>query len=310
MKENGFDKAAMTAAHKADESMFTTLGSLCRLFNQGMTPPDDVEKELRKKIKVRIAAIVEQYAPKPTEKKSKFDRIQEAMIQRRQNYIASVDEVVDNFIRTWKTDFSAKKWILEKNIPPVYVTAIRDNYTELLSEISKAITGDDFYKEAYSNFTKPRLCLLREFLMKLMKECDEYCTGTKKARKPRKVKEKSPEKIVKKVKYCHGIPELKITSVNPDKIVKASQVWLFNTTYRYLTVLNGKPDGLMIRGTTVYNFDEDTSMKKKVRKPAEVLPKVVGEGKVYLRKVMDSIKCRAQAAKGRLGDDTVILRVV
>lgn len=313
MKESNFDKKYIAGCQKADESEFLTIGALCRLFSQGMTPPEDIDESLRHRVTVRLKKIAETHLPKKaaaTESKSKFDLIQEAMTTRRRNYIAAIEEVLDSFILTWKTDFSMKKWIHGRPIQPVYVAAIRDHYQNLLSDIGKAISGDEYFKEAYSNFSRPRLCLLREFLQNIIKDCDEYCNNTKKVRKPRKKKEKSEESIVQKVKFNNGIPELNIKSVNPEKVLKSSQVWLFNTTYRTLTVLNATSEGFAIRGTTIYNFDEKSSMKKKIRKPNEVLPKVVNDGKVALRRLMDSIRCKPQTAKGRLGEDTVILRVL
>lgn len=312
IKALDISKQDLKIIQSANELEFKVIGALCRMYNLGMTPPNEEDTKLRQKIISRLNAIKRNGKPAVAKSStiSKYDKIQAAMNQKRQSYMGAIEDVVDNFLLTWKSDFSMKKWLFERQVPSAYVSPIKERYSSWVTEISSAISGDEYWKEAYSNYSKPRLGLLREFLNNIIKDCEEYTQGTKKSRKPRKAKEKSPDKVTSKVKFQLGIPELKITSVKPEKIVKAEQVWLFDTAYRNLTVLYALEGGLTVRGTSIHNYDEKLSCKKKIRKPNEILPKIVNGGKVFLRKVMDSIKCRTQPAKGRLGKSTVILRVL
>jgi len=313
LKAHNEPKSMLEAIESLDEFEFVAVGKLCRMITKGMEPNEYVSNKLAEKLRKLRASAKALYTNvvKQADDRSKYEKIQDGINARRRSYIAAIENEVENFLLSGKSDFNLKSWISERGLAKTYINDIALKYSKLSEELELVKKNDPYFKEAYSNFSRPRIMALSEFVRNMLSDCNFYLENVKisKARKPRRKKEKSPEKLVSKVKYCLGIPELKIVSVNPEKIVKADQVWLYNTTYRYLTVLNAKPGGLEIRGTSVYNYDEATSMKKKLRKPNEVLPKIASEGKVFLRKFMDTIKCRPQAAKGRLGEDTVILRV-
>ena len=312
LKSKHESKEMLEAIESLDDYEFVAVGKLCRLITRGMEPNEYISDKLTSKLN-RIKAMASKSiaeAKALTDDRTKYEKIQDGITARRRAYIAAIESEVDNFLITGKSDFSLRSWISERGLAKTYINDIFMRYSRLSEEL-QAVKIDPILKEAYSNFSKAKLAAFFEFINNLIVDCNYFLANTKttKARKPRRKKEKSPEKVVSKVKISAGIPELKIVGVKPEKVVKAEQVWLFNTTYRYLTVLNAKEGGFTIRGTSIFNYDESTSMKKKLRKPQEILPNIINEGKIYLRKVMDNIKCRPQPAKGRLGVDTVILRV-
>jgi hypothetical protein len=47
-----------------------------------------------------------------------------------------------------------------------------------------------------------------------------------------------------------------------------------------------------------------------LRKPEKTLPLVVDSGKIALRKVLDGINSKPSKMNGRIGKDTLLLRVV
>ena len=100
-------------------------------------------------------------------------------------------------------------------------------------------------------------------------------------------------------------------SVEPKEIIKASQLWIFNTKNRKLGVYHAQdPQGLSIKGSTVINFDEDKSVTKTLRKPDEILPQVMKAGKVALRKVLEDIRSVEVCLTGRINKDIILLRVI
>ena len=114
-----------------------------------------------------------------------------------------------------------------------------------------------------------------------------------------------------KLKYQEHDTTYNIKSVKPHEIIGCSQLWLFNTKYRTLSVINALGNnGLTVKGSTVYSFDEKTSIVKKLRKPESVLTEVMSGGKISLRKVMDNIKCKPKIATGRINNDTILLRAI
>ena len=53
-----------------------------------------------------------------------------------------------------------------------------------------------------------------------------------------------------------------------------------------------------------------SSITKKLRKPREVLPQVLNEGKVGLRGIMKELTTTEMKANGRINADTILLRVL
>ena len=86
---------------------------------------------------------------------------------------------------------------------------------------------------------------------------------------------------------------------------------MFNTKYRTLQRYDALgPAGLSIKGTTLKGYDKDLSVGKKLRKPEQVLPRVLDGGKLILRKVIDEINSKESNPNGRINGDTILLRVI
>jgi polyphosphate kinase 2 (PPK2 family) len=150
-----------------------------------------------------------------------------------------------------------------------------------------------------------------DFIVTIIGTAEVYCIKVPTVRKPRKKKEKPASKIVTKVKVKDEDKQYKIKSIKATDIVGAQQLWLFNTKYRVLTVLNAMgAAGLSVKGTTVINFDEKTSQTKTLRKPELSLATVMTGGKIALKKLMDTIKCNPKKVTGRINTDIVILRAI
>jgi hypothetical protein len=58
------------------------------------------------------------------------------------------------------------------------------------------------------------------------------------------------------------------------------------------------------------NYSKTKSRTKKLRKPEEVLPKIVKEGKVYLKNVMDNLTTKDGKVNGRMGKEVLLVRVI
>ena len=114
---------------------------------------------------------------------------------------------------------------------------------------------------------------------------------------------------VSKVKYKERDDDYKIVSVSPENLVVATQVWIFNTKDRFLYKYVSE-SGFVVKGTTLYEYNETESYKKKIRKPDAILPDVQSGGKVKLRKLMDTINAKKTKVTGRINKDMIILRVI
>jgi hypothetical protein len=166
--------------------------------------------------------------------------------------------------------------------------------------------SDPDLAEAYSHLTPRKKRDFLAFLSGILSTKVEKVS--RKPSGPRKTKAKTPDKLVKSLKYLPSFPELRLTSIDPKEIVGATSLWVYNTKYRILT--NYVSDsGLSVKGSTLLNIS-DASVGKKLRKPESVVTLIPSMGKVLLKKVMDNLTTNDIKPTGRINTDTVILRAI
>jgi hypothetical protein len=99
-------------------------------------------------------------------------------------------------------------------------------------------------------------------------------------------------------------------SINPTDIISAKELWVFNIKTRKIGKYVAKEYGeLSVKGTSIINFDENTSIQKTVRKPEEKLKEFKAAGKVQLRKFLEDINATDTKMNGRINEDTILLKV-
>ena len=186
----------------------------------------------------------------------------------------------------------------------LFRSKIRSRVLKLRDEIVGSETDPEL-AEGYSHITKRKK---RDFVLFLEEIAACKVEKGKTTRKPRKVKAKSPEKLVQRLKYLKEFKDLNLTSIDPTEIIGATSLWVYNTKYRILT--NYKSDtGLSVKGSTLLNISDD-SVGKKVRKPEMVVPTILSLGKVPLKKVLDDLTTSQIQPNGRINKDTIILRAI
>ena len=136
-------------------------------------------------------------------------------------------------------------------------------------------------------------------------------------RKPRKVKPKSAEKLVTKIKYKQSDEKLALVSINPIDIIKANELWVYNTKTRkigrYITSsidpLKQKRDGtgLEVKGTTIVRYSEEESVCKTLRKPEDQLAEFKKCGKIQRKKFFESLNVTETKLNGRINAETILL---
>jgi hypothetical protein len=107
--------------------------------------------------------------------------------------------------------------------------------------------------------------------------------------------------------------------VQPDQIIGANELWVFNIKTRKLgkyVAKNIDPkgmgrvgSGLSVKGTTIIGFNEIESVQKTLRKPADQLKEFKGAGKVKLRTFLDDIATLDTKMNGRINSDTVLVKI-
>jgi hypothetical protein len=215
-------------------------------------------------------------------------------------------------LREFKNVFDPYELMRSLEIKGAHTKYIVPVYEKKLEEIEIVIKGkDEQLVEGYSFLSKKQLKDYASLLKCIIDDCGRIAHTAKLTRAPRKKKVKPVDKVIEKLQFKKEDNEYKTASINPVDIIGASQLWIFNTKTRKLGCYNATDSGgLNIKGTTLTNFNEETSVHKTIRKPEVVLPATLKAGKVALRKVLTDINAVEQALTGRINSDTILLRVI
>ena len=316
------DLAAFKAAEAWRTSM--TVCSLCKMIENGAKFTEDRLTWLRNHIDETIKAGYAKKADATEEdddsvvkirKKSPADILKEKTSE----FIGEIEGVIDTFdTKEWDKDYSLYDLLRKQDVAYNSAKAIVDHYTPLNNELKELVgpkpkKQDDMYDqlvEGYSHLTKTKQKAYAKFIQSLIDDATSYMATKKAKRKTRAPKVKSTAQQVVKMKYQKESSDYKVASVDPQTIVGASILYLFNTKTRTLTRIESSATvGLGVKGTTIINFDSDKCLKRKLRKPEEFLAKVAKTTKAKMNKEWNALTTKPAEANGRVNADTIILKV-
>lgn len=315
-------------AIKLSSDFTNTAGWIARIINRGI---DEIPDKYTSYLDNIVKQMLEDGKSKIEAQKLKLVKLQEGRERAKRLQEMKKDELIGELIgeleeqvdllfeNKFKSKFNFASFFEQHKVTKEQNQEIKSSFENQIKELEEVLEGEDEQLvEAYDHLAPKEIKALLKFLRAIQDACDEWEAKapkenekTKKPRKPRKKKVKPASEIVKRVNYQQESKEFKLTSIEPTKIIGATQVWVFNTKYRNLGVYNScDSSGISVKGSTLKNFDQNTSIEKKLRKPDSVLKSVMEGGKVALRKVLDPIKCKERRLTGRLNKDTIILRVL
>ena len=270
-------------------------------------------------------SVVEEQQEKKKEKAPRIS-IQERMLLQITDLCGDWDDILDKSIEEEK--FNLKAFDPEKDlkvygggiVKPAHAKMIKDQYESITEEAKENLAGTcDQLKEAYSFMDKKMKKDYLAFFEKINAACDAIILTGKANRKQRKPRARSKDSIIKKLKFQLNDGALGIASISPTDVVYANELWVYNTKTRKVGVYHaqskdprglGRPGaGLMIKGTTIQDFDPDLSLQKTLRKPAEQINNWTGKAKTKFAKAFDEVKTTPTKLTGRINDSTILLQV-
>jgi hypothetical protein len=306
MTDCGMSKAAMDMVKlTSDTKLNTTMCNTARMLSMGLE-----HERLRNKLNDYLVKLVEQgVAIVEAEKKAARPKLEKNPAE---GIIGDIEEMLDhNPDEEWSTNFYS--WLKDKRqVKPAQAKAIADYYRPALAELQETEkTKDADLKYAYRHMNKKQIQKRIALFVGIINDCESIVTNKRKSvvRKPRKAKAKTADKVVSKIQYQKEETALKIVSIDPAKLVGATELWTFNTKYNVLAHYVAGEGGLSLKGTTLQNFTE-TSLQKKLRKPADILPSITTSTSKSAERSFNSVTTKASAPNGRVNEFTVILRAV
>lgn len=287
-----------------DNFMPLTAAWIARMMMNGCDLPESAYSFFEERIEEAFN-IAEKYEEenKPAFKPVVRDRVRE----KQSDLIGEIEELLD-----LEVEFSLYDWLKMSQVPTSYVPAIIVKFTPVLAEMIEALEGNDpQLVEAYSFLTKEELEDKIIFYSNLLEEAENYAQVEKKVRAPRKTKPVPPEKQIRNLKYQKTDTHFNISSVKPEKIVGAQELWTFNTRYKTLTVLRAANEkGLQVKGTSILNYDDKTSMSRKTgRKAEDIVKRIMTGTRAANRKLIEELKTVTQIAY-RINENTILMKVV
>lgn len=273
------------------------IGAVARMDERGIKLPDTLIS--------RVIERCEGMASKEPKKESVSSTPRFFLSSKASNLISLIDAALDMF---YDSGYQQIK------LDGIVFDIVRGPQAHIVHNYYKALRDElesDDAKEYYDHLSSEQLKSYRAAVRSILKEIEPQLEmPVPKMRKPRKRKEKSPLKITAKVKWCQEFAPLNLKSCHPAEIVGAQSAWLYNTKYNKLTHLKAiGPSGLTIKGSTVLNIGDDSECRK-IRKPDALIERVLSGGKVVLRNLLSELKTKPLEPTGRIGSDTVILRVI
>ena len=248
---------------------------------------------------------------KDAEKKIKpKNSIQDRIQNQVENYVSALEAQVDDFINNdYKLKYDVYNDLISRGCKSVHARKMRplyrDCYNDLVDVYNKE---DDFNQEAYSHLKPNHQKKLMDFYGLIVDDLDRVIKNATAQRNPRKRKTYSAGRLVSKLKYQDEFKKLKLVSVNPEKIVGATELWVFNTRYNRLGVYRAVNSvrGFSVKGCTIQHFDENESVQKTARKPKEALNVL---NKRSLKAMFKNMKTKEQLLTGRINAQTILLGV-
>lgn len=293
---------------------------LRRQSNDDKANTPTVEPEITAEEQPKVEVVEEVAKPQKPKKPSIQDRM-------RTRFFIIMGDIHDEFEKVWATNgdpkqFKAYNYFASNDIPGAFMKMIIEDVNIVLDEERKGLQYRDIkpsertdeqqdYVESFENYSKKEMQTHISWWERIIKDCELWKINKLKSRKPRKYKPPSKEKLAKKVKYKIKDDDVKLTSVDPVNIIGAHGLIVYNTKTRKLGIYEAthKHHGLSIKGTSVLNYDTDTSIQKTLRKPVEVLERVHTGGIQAFKNTLNSIKATDVKLTGRLNGETILVRV-
>lgn len=319
--ESGWTKQEIRYALSIDKGYFTAMGKTAYTAKKlGYWMESSLlyinEKQKLDFIRLGKKAHEQKQAQKEVTLNRKTFTIQERMQEQVSPLCGEWEAQIDTFVEDENFDLTkfdpfTDMRAFQPAIKPAHAKLIKDSF---LGQYEEALEIVDWkcpdIKEGYAHMSASMRKGFLQFFEKINNACDTIIETGKATRKPRKAKPLNKEKMVSKLKYQINCSDLGIASINPLDILDSTEVWVYNTKTRKIGVYvkDSLSSGLMVRGTSIKDFDITKSVQKTLRKPTEQLKMFKLGTKTKFMSGFRDIKATEIKLNGRLNEQIIILK--
>lgn len=229
-----------------------------------------------------------------------MNTIQERMRQKAFTALDIVEFEIDKLMDKKTSSFSMLKYLRQLGYSG-RVVAYMKGCTETTQYELKNEEKCEQLEEAYSFLTPKQKEKVIKKLQQIEDDIVQFCNEYKPVRK---VRIKTPAQLVKKLPYKQKFT--KYESINPEEIIRARMLFVYNTTSKKLTKFEGQ--GLSVRGSRITGYDV---CEEKTLTDLNLLDRLVSGGNIIAQKFMDEIpRSKLKEGNDRITKNIILVKVV
>lgn len=316
---HGFDKKQIQAIKALpDYKINQGASAISRLHFRGFIHPQEWHDRVLKALLEKVELGKEILKTKTAEKKAAPPPISPAQ-RAYNNMIETVhadwdEKVIDEWMDgNFKPDFNLYEiWKLH-GLKGNVINAFREKVQFEYDVISDAYNNNcDQAVEAYSHITRRNQKKMLKTMETIFTDLDKLKDSFKAVRMPRTKKPKASDAQVAHLQYKQEDIDAKVTSINPVLIPGKEMLFVYNTKQRVLTqYITTSTKGFEVGGTSIKNFEPNSSKTTRLRKPEDILPEILNlTPKQIEKRVWDKLTTKINTPTGRINKDCILLRVV
>ena len=166
--------------------------------------------------------------------------------------------------------------------------------------------------EGYSHLKRSALNHRIKVCKEMLSDLDRIKSASKASRNVKIKGSVAIDKQVFKMQYKKEDADFKIVSVNPIQVPNKARLYTFNCKYKVITeYVTDSPNGFIISGSTIKNFNKATSRSVTLRKPLDFLPSFLSRTPKQIDDLWKLyITTKTFVPNGRINKDTVLLRIL
>ena len=275
------------------------VGSICRMLSRGAGLPATMLPRALGRLNELIK--LGHFAEKAESKPIKLPDFMEPMAE---SALAVVENTMERIRKGKIKNANAIVFTWAEKLTPVQLRPLIKECRDEAAELRAALAAEDEQLvEAYAYLSPANKKVAIAFLDRVI------------ALKPAApAKPKAPirsDKMVAKLLFSQRDEETGIHSIDPEELVGATQLWVYNSRTRKIGVYYaGGSDGLAVHRTTMLGYNASTSMMKVLRHPKEMLAQFNRQPSAKASQFFDKLKTVGKPINDRINRDTVLLKAV
>ena len=288
------------------------LGWIARMLSLGC---EDIPKDMLQRFKENINKIIKKGEKEKVEKAklAKLQSKEKVFKIVEKDHLAFADELIDlHLTGELGKDFDLFTELAEKKYNKTQYREISEHIKEIRAEVnlasSKAAKHKD-YVEIYSFLTKAKLKKYETFLTRLEVDCVSLSRVKKRVYRKRNTTLKN-QKMFENLDYLKEHPPMAITGIPIENTInsKITSLYFYDVERRFLSIFKRKKtdEAFSYKGKSLINFNDD-SFVITIRKPEQIVPRVMGCDKRSIDKVINGVRAKHRKVKGKLNKNMILI---